>query len=390
MRFGIDRLKDNSFRALQGKRVGLFTNLPAVDRDLVSTYDVLRQAQDVNLAALFGPEHGFAGMAADGEHVSSTTDPRTGLPVYSLYGETMHPTASMLEGINVMVCDLQDIGVRYYTFLWTLTHVLEACGAHGAAVMILDRPNPLGATVDGGTLDPALASLVGRFPIPIQHGMTIGEMAQLVNARWNPSQADVTVIPCDGWQRQQRWDSIGRAFVPPSLNMPHFVTALHYPGACLVEGTILSEGRGTPLPFEVVGAPFIDAWDLAAALHRLELPGVRFRPHLFKPNASKYKGETCSGVQVHITDMTDYRPLLVWLHVIQTIQQLYPDDFAWLPQETFSDQTASGLQHFDRLIGSAEVRSQLDSGELVDAIIAGWPAFHQQFRQDAAPYLLYK
>ncbi len=387
MRFGIDRLKDDGFAALHGKRVGLFSNLTAVDRDLTTTYDVLRLAANVNLTALFGPEHGFAGTAADGEHVSTATDPRTGLSVYSLYGETMQPTAEMLDGIDVMVCDLQDIGVRYYTFLWTLTYVIDACGQHGIDVMILDRPNPLGGTVDGGTLDPNLSSLVGRYSIPVQHGMTIGEMAVMINSRWNLSPANVSVITCDGWQRDQKWDAIGRAFVPPSPNMPHFVTALHYPGACLIEGTTLSEGRGTPLPFEVVGAPFIDGWDLAAALHQLNLPGVRFRPHLFQPNNSKFKGEACGGVQVHITDLTAYRPLVVWLHIIRTIQRLYPDHFAWLPPYA----SAIGeIQHFDRLIGSTDVRAQLDADAPIEDIIADWPAFHQQFSQATAEYLLYR
>ncbi len=384
MRFGIDRLIDDHFAPLRGKRVGLFTNLSAVNRDLITTYDIFRSTQEINLVALFGPEHGFAATAADGVSVNTVTDPRTGIPVYSLYGETIRPTAEMLEGIDVIVCDIQDIGVRYYTYLWTLTYILEACGAQDVAVLILDRPNPLGSTVDGSPLDAALSSMVGRYSIPIQHGMTIGELALMINAHWNSTPADVTVIPCDGWQRSQTWDQLHRPFIPPSPNMPHFVTALHYPGACLIEGTILSEGRGTPLPFEVVGAPFIDSWTLTTDLNDLNMAGIRFRPHQFQPNASKYKGENCNGVQAHITDVVAYRPLFVWLNVIQTIMKLYSEEFAWLPTHQ-----ENGIQHLDRLIGDAKVRALLNSGHSIDTLTAKWTAFQQQFSRDAAEYLLY-
>ncbi|MCB9455729.1 MAG: DUF1343 domain-containing protein [Anaerolineaceae bacterium] len=384
MRFGIDRLIDDHFAPLHGKRVALFSNLSAVNRDLVTTYDVFRMADAVNLVALFGPEHGFGGAAADGMAVDTATDPRTGLPVYSLYGETFRPTAAMLDGIDLLVCDLQDVGVRYYTFLWTLTHIMEACGEVGVPLLILDRPNPLGGTLDGGALEPKLASLVGRFPIPIQHGMTIGELATLINGRWNPHPAEMTVYACDGWRRDQDWSRIGRAFVPPSPNMPHFVAAQHYPGSCLIEGTTLSEGRGTPLPFEVVGAPYLDGAALADALNGLKLPGVRFRPHLFEPSASKCVGQTCGGVQAHITDPVIYRPVRAWLAVIHTIRHLYPEDFAWLPQYH-----PAGLQHFDRLIGDRHTRRMIDAGDPVAVIVDGWQAFQAEFKALAAPHLLY-
>lgn len=383
MRFGIDRLIDEDFAALSGRRVGLFSNMSAVNRDLRTTYDVLRNATNVQLAALFGPEHGFSAMAQDGISVDSSTDPLTGLPVYSLYGASERPTQEMLAGIDLMICDIQDIGVRYYTFLWTVTHILEACGEYGVPVLILDRPNPLGGAIDGGTLQPELSSLVGRFPIPIQHGLSLGELAKMLNALHNQNPAEVSVIACDGWQRQQTWDQIGRAFVAPSPNMPHFVTAQHYPGACLIEGTTLSEGRGTPLPFEVVGAPYIDGFELAEVLNAQMLPGVRFRPHQFQPNASKYNGQSCGGVQAHITG-PDYRPLPAWLTVIQIIRSLYADDFAWLPPHA-----PGAMQHFDRLIGSADVRQQIEQGASFAEISAGWPAFHAEFEAATAPYRIY-
>lgn len=384
MRFGIDRLIDDDFAPLQGKRIGLFSNLSAVNRDLLPTVEVLRLADAVNLVALYGPEHGFGGATGDGIEIATATDPRTSLPIYSLYGDTYRPTAAMLTDIDLLVCDIQDIGVRYYTFLWTLTHIIEACGEYVVPVLVLDRPNPLGGTIDGGRLEPELASLVGRYPIPVQHGMTIGELATLINDQWNPHKADVTVYRCDGWQRNQTWADIGRSFVSPSPNMPNFTAAQHYPGACLIEGTTLSEGRGTPLPFEVVGAPTIDSWTLAETLNSLNLDGVRFRPHQFQPTASKYAGELCNGVQAHITNANRYRPLTAWLTVIATIRHLYPDDFAWLPPYR-----AGGIQHFDRLIGDTRTRQLIDLGESINAITADWGTFRAEFKALAATYLLY-
>ncbi len=385
LRFGIDRLEDDGFAPLKGLRVGLFTNLSAVNRDLVTTVDVLRSAGAVNLVALFSPEHGLAGMIADGVHVDSGVDPRTGLPVHSLYGATYRPTPEMLDGVDILVCDIQDIGVRYYTFVWTLTHILEACGEIGVPVMILDRPNPLGGKIDGGTLDPALASLVGRFPVPVQHGLTIGELAKLVNAQWNPAPVDLSVIACDGWTRSTTWDRTGRAFVPPSPNMPKYVTAQHYPGSCLLEGTTLSEGRGTPLPFEVVGAPYIDPWALADAVNAQSLDGVRARPHQFTPTASKYSGQLCSGIHLHITDADAYRPLPVWLAILCEVRALYPDDFAWLPPYR-----EGGLQHFDRLIGDAQTRTVIERGDDIAPIIDGWLDVRAGFRELSAPYRIYE
>jgi uncharacterized protein YbbC (DUF1343 family) len=385
VRFGIDRLIDDDFAVLHGRRVGLFTNLNAVNRGYISTYDVLRSADQVNLTALFSPEHGLAGMVADGVAVASDVDSRTGLPVHSLYGETLRPTRAMLDGIDVMVCDIQDVGVRYYTFLWTLTYILEACGEHGVPVLVLDRPNPLGDRIDGGGLEPALSSLVGRYPTPVQHGLTIGEVAALSNAIWNSTPAEIDVIRCDGWERQQTWAQVGREWVPPSPGMPHFATALHYPGACLIEGTTLSEGRGTPLPFQVVGAPFIDGWRLAEAVNGLGLDGARARPLHFLPTASKHSGTWCGGIQVHLTDTALYRPLTVWLAIISTIRQLYPDAFGWLPPHQ-----PGGTQHFDRLIGDKHTRTLIDRGAPVAEITAQWDVFQRDFAEQRRPYLLYE
>ena len=375
VRTGIEVLRASGFAALRDQRVGLLTNLMAVDSDLVSTYDILRNAPDVRLTALFSPEHGLTAAVADGEAVSSSTDVGTGLTIHSLYGATQRPTPIMLNDVDVVVCDIQDIGVRYYTFMWTITHMIEAAGEQGVKIIILDRPNPLGDRVAGAALDARFTSLVGRCPVPTQHGMTLGEMAQMFNAEWNPTPTKLTIIPCEGYRRGMRWGETGLLFVPPSPNMPHLVTNQHYPGSCLVEGTSLSEGRGTALPFEIVGAPGLDGAALAKTLNARGWGGVRFRPHTFKSSASKFAGEMCSGVQAHITDEVTYQPLRVWLGVLETIRANY--DFTW-------------NNHFERLIGNAQVRQRIQAGAPLDDVYAEWEAFCAAFREKRQPYLIYE
>ncbi|MEO1290265.1 MAG: DUF1343 domain-containing protein, partial [Chloroflexota bacterium] len=323
LKVGIDVLQASNFEALIGKWVGLFTNPSAVNAEMVTSYQSMVDAEQVNLVALFGAEHGLFGAVQDGETIDNMVDSATGIPIRSLYGKQYRPSAEMLNDIDVMVCDIQDIGVRYYTYQWTMTHVIEACGEHGIPVIVLDRPNPLGDVVAGRSLQEGISSLVGRFNVPNQHGMTIGEMMQLCNAKWNPNPADLTVIPCENYQRTVTWDVIGRPFVPPSPNMPHLSTVQHYVGSCLIEGTNISEGRGTTLPFEIVGAPFIDGQLLASELNALNLPDVRFRPHAFVPSVRKFANEVCDGVQVHIMG-EDYDPLLSWIHRLYRINYMQP------------------------------------------------------------------
>ncbi len=394
---GLEVLRDDGFRALAGQRVGLMTNPSAVDAQLHSAYAILTRSPEVRVTALFGPEHGFAGDAPDAEHVATATDPRTGLPVFSLYGANLRPTPEQLEHVDVLVCDIQDIGVRYYTYLWTVSHILEAAGAHGVPVVILDRPNPLGgAAIEGPLLDMHVSSFVGRFPIPVRHGLTLGELAQMINATWNPTPADLTVIPCLGWQRDMRWDATALPWVPPSPNMPQLNTLAHYPGSCLVEGTQLSEGRGTALPFEIVGAPWIDGLALADRLNAAgwaAAMGAGFRACSFRPTASKWAGQTCHGVQVHILDPVLWRPLEIWLGVLITIRALYPERFEWLPVDR-----ESGVQHFDRLIGGRWVRRQIEAdvraGKDVQAILAQlaaeWVEDCHAFELQRRAYLLYQ
>jgi len=385
VQLGIEVLQASKFAPLQGKRVGLMTNPSAVTRQLVSTYDIFRTSDEVQLAGLYGAEHGFLGAVSDGVAVDSQVDALTGVPIYSLYGKHYRPTRDMLSNIDVMVCDIQDIGVRYYTFVWTVTHVIEACGEYDIPVIILDRPNPLGDTMAGRLLDEKFASLVGRTPVPILHGLTLGELSLAHNALWNPHPADLTVIACENLTASQTIRDTQLPFIPPSPNMSHISTAEQYAGSCLIEGTNLSEGRGTTLPFEIVGAPFMDALKLADELNSLNLSGVGFRPHFFTPSASKFAGEMCLGVQVHIQDRATFDAISTWLHVIETIARLYPDDFAYLPPYA-----QTGVRHFDRLIGSDEVRLQLEAGASVQDVMSGWAEQSSDFRVCLADYRLYQ
>jgi uncharacterized protein YbbC (DUF1343 family) len=373
---GIEVLHETGFAQLRGKRIGLLTNPSAVDRQLNSTLDILRRADGVQIKALFSPEHGIAAAVAEGEHVESGRDPRTGLTLHSLYGEQMRPTREMMRDVDVIVCDIQDIGVRYYTFTWTITHVLEAAGEYGVEVIILDRPNPLGGKVDGAPLEAGLASLVGRVSVPTQPGMTLGELARLFNATWNPTPAALSVIACEGYVRGMRWEETGLPFVSPSPNMPHLVTAQHYPGSCLIEGTTLSEGRGTTLPFEIVGAPGNDGHALAEALNAQGWDGVRFRPHYFQPAVNKHAGAMCGGVQAHIIDAQAYQPIRVWLGVLAVLCQLGVVEWK--------------AEHFDRLLGVHGVRERLDAGDSLDDLFAEWDGFCRDFAVMRKPHLLYE
>ncbi len=383
---GLEVLRADHYLPLHGKRLGLMTNPGATDAQFNTTYQLFTHAPEIQLVALFGPEHGFVGAAADGAEVNSSVDPRTGIPVYSLYGATFRPTAEMLKNVDVLVCDIQDIGVRYYTYLWTISYILEAAGEYGLEVMLLDRPNPLGGMVVAGPpLDPSVASFVGRHPIPVQHGMTLGEMAQFLNANYNPYPAKLTVIPCDGWRRAMTWQDTGRAWVPTSPAIGHLSAVQHYPGACFLEGTALSEGRGTTLPFEVVGAPYIDSVALAESLNAQNWPGVRFRPHSFQPTASKWAGQECQGVQAHITDLAQWRPIETWLKAICHIRALYPEQFEWSPIHP-----KTGRCHFDLLTGSSTMRDAIEAGASVEELTAGWGQFCSEFERQRQPFLLYE
>ena len=371
------RGKETEGRGLKGRRVGLITNPTGVNRDLVSTVDLLHQHPDVELVALFGPEHGVRGEVQDGLAVEAYTDPVTGLPVYSLYGDTPKPTQEMVAGLDTLAFDIQDVGVRFYTYLSTMVLAMEAAADYGLQFVVLDRPNPLtGVKVEGPLLDPAFQSFVGCGPVPIRHGLTLGELALFFNAERGIG-ADLTVVPLAGWTREQWYDETGLAWIPPSPNMPTLDTATVYPGTCLFEGTNLSEGRGTTKPFEWIGAPWIDGTAWARALNDLDLPGVRFRPVTFRPTFSKFAGESCQGVQVHVRDRDCFKPVRTGLAMLATARQRWPEHFEWKPD------------HFDRLMGTDRVRLALDQGTAVEEIGADWEAAEADFVRRSQRYWLY-
>jgi len=381
---GIEVLLRERAGDLQGRRIGLVTNMTGVDRALRSDIDLLAARRDIQLVALFGPEHGVRGDVQAGGHVDSSRDAATGLPVHSLYGEHREPTPDMLRGIDLLLFDIQDVGARFYTYPYTLANVLRAARREGIPVWVLDRPNPVGGLkVEGPVLEPAQASFVGMFPIPVRHGMTIGELARLFNGEFGIG-ADLTVVPMRGWRRGDAEPGGAMPWVPPSPNMPTRDTALVYLGTALLEGTNVSEGRGTTRPFETLGAPFVDGRQLADALNALGLPGVRFRPTAFTPSFSKHQGRACGGVQIHVTDRDAFLPFRTGLAVVKALHDLYPEAFRFQ-----SDAPGATPGFFDKLAGNAWLRPAIERGDTLDAMQARWQPELGRFEAVRGRYLLY-
>jgi uncharacterized protein YbbC (DUF1343 family) len=379
-RLGVEVLLEQRLDLLRSKRVGLVTNATGVDRQLRSSVDRFAAHPDFSLVSLFGPEHGVRGDVQAGDKVASSRDAATGLPVHSLYGEHREPTPAMLEGIDVLVFDIQDVGARFYTYPYTLAGVMRAAKSAGIPVIVADRPDPMGGVlVEGPVLDPALASFVGLFPIPLRHGMTLGELATLFNTEFGIG-ADLHVVAMQDWQRGDEPLRGALPWVPPSPNMPTPDTALVYPGLGLLEGTNVSEGRGTTRPFETVGAPWVDATALAETLNALRLPGVRFRPTWFTPTFSKHAGKACAGVQLHVTDRAAFRPVRTGIAVLKALHDQHPKDFAFLPGEP---------PFFDRLAGVPWLREAIVRGDAIDAIEARWHGPLAEFERRRQRHLLY-
>ena len=381
---GLQQLAITARDELRGRRIGLVTQPAAVLPTLQAAEDALLYA-GATITALFGPEHGFDGSAADGAAVGHGTHARLGIPVFSLYGADREPTDAMLAEVDLLVFDMQDVGVRFYTYLSTLYYLLRASGRTGIPLLVLDRPNPInGVAVEGPPVEHGLESFVGIVDIPIRHGMTLGELAQLINAEQGFGAA-LIVLPMDGWQRSQWFDATGLPWVPTSPGMPQLITATVYPGMCFIEGTNLSEGRGTTLPFEVAGAPWLDGYRLAVTLNHLDLPGVRFRPVHFVPSASKHTGEACQGVQMHVLDRTALRAVTTGLHVIAACRAQDPERFAFL-----ASSWEGRPPHFDLLAGSAALRDGLSLGYDVAGLTGNWAGYEKAFRARRAPHLLYE
>jgi uncharacterized protein YbbC (DUF1343 family) len=387
---GLDVLVADGFRELRGQRVGLVCNPTAVDRRLRHAADLLHGAKGVTLVALFGPEHGVRGdvqyMAAVGEE----RDRKTGLPMRSLYGDTvesLRPKPDQLAGLDALVFDIQDVGARYYTYQATMMLCMEAAAAAGVGFVVLDRPNPLGgALVEGPALRQGFHSFCGLHDLAPRHGLTVGELALLFRAE-RRLHVDLTVVQCDGWRRATPFEEAGLPWVMPSPNMPTLDTALVYPGMCLLEGTNLSEGRGTTRPFELFGAPWLDAERLASALAAMRLAGVAFRPASFVPTWDKHRGERCHGAQLHVTDREAFRPVRTGVACVLAARAQDPARFAW---RTEPYEFVSGVPAFDLLCGSAREREAIEAGASVAEIARAWRPEERAFTRRRAAHLLYR
>lgn len=377
---GLDRVVayENLF---EGRRLGIIANHTAYDSDDRFIVDVLRSMAGVKITALFSPEHGLWGMAPDGEKIGDKTHPVYNLPVYSLYGKTQKPTKDMLRNIDVLVFDIQDIGARFYTYIYTMSLAMEAAAENNKTFVVLDRPNPInGISVQGNILETSLASFVGLYPIPVRHGMTAGELAKMFNGQgWLSGRvkAELIVIPMEGWRRRMWYDQTGLRFIKPSPNMPDLETAAVYPGLCLLEGTNVSEGRGTAMPFRQFGAPWIDSKLLAGRLNSLSLPAMRFEPARFTPTSSKYQGQECHGVRIVVADRDRLEPYFSGIRIVNEICRMYPDRFDWK------------AAHFDRLCGTSKIRNAITSNSSLDALRNKWRKELESFLKIRAEYLIY-
>jgi uncharacterized protein YbbC (DUF1343 family) len=394
---GLDVLLEDGIGGLHGRRVGVLCHPASVTNRLVHIVDALAAAE-VKLTRLFGPEHGIRGEAQDMIGVQGNHDPRTGIPVTSLYGEnfaSLLPTAAELADIDVLLVDLQDVGSRYYTFIWTMALCLQNAARAGVAVMVLDRPNPIGgAAIEGGEVGPAAESFVGLGSVPVRHGLTMGEVARLVQAGmpWGgerfakPLDCDLQVVAMRGWRRGDFFENTGLPWVLPSPNMPTVDTALVYPGLCLLEGTNISEGRGTTRPFEIIGAPFVDGYSLADRLDAEGLPGVRFRPLSFRPTFHKFAGQVCGGVQIHVADRVAFRPYLTGVAILRALHALAGQAFRWRTEkyEFVSDRPA-----IDLLTGGDAIRRGIEAGASLNDLRATWQAAEDAFADRRRACLVY-
>ncbi|MFH1716237.1 MAG: DUF1343 domain-containing protein [Planctomycetota bacterium] len=378
---GLDRVGTYE-EVFRGKRIGIIANHTSYNSSGRYIVDVLRDMAGVTVTALFSPEHGLYGNEQAGDKIDSQVDPIYHLPVRSLYGKTQKPTPEMLRDIDVLVFDIQDIGARFYTYIYTMSLAMEAAAESGKKFVVMDRPNPInGTNVEGNVLEPPLASFVGLYPIPVRHGMTAGELARMFNGQgWlaGGARADLVVIPMEGWRRSMWYDQTALAFIKPSPNMPDLETAAVYPGLCLLEGTNVSEGRGTNRPFRQFGAPWIDSNRLAERLNKLNLPAMRFEPVRFTPASSKYQGQACNGVRIIISERDRLEPYYSGIEIVNEICRMYPNDFQWK------------APHFDRLCGTSKIRNAITGGASLSELRNQWQVELETFRKTRDKYLIYR
>jgi uncharacterized protein YbbC (DUF1343 family) len=385
---GLDRIEKLWPRDLKGARVGLVAHPASVDRHLRHAATLLSASKKFQLSALFGPQHGILGQTQDNMiEWEGFRDPATNVLVYSLYGRTRKPTHKMLSNVDVLMVDLQDVGARYYTFIWTLELCMQACQELGKTLIVLDRPNPLnGLATEGPVLQPGFASFVGLRPLPVRHGMTIAEIGAYLRDRCHPG-LDYRVIPLRGWKRKTWFDQTVLPWVLPSPNMPTLDTASVYPGMCLLEGTNISEGRGTTRPFEIFGAPFIHAETLVSVLNEFKLPGVVFRPLSFEPTFQKHANTLCNGAQIHVTDREKFRPFKTGVAILKAIHNTYPRDFAW-KQPPYEYEEI--LLPIDILAGTDRLRKDIESWKDLVEMEKWWKEETKAFEKLRKQYLLYK
>ncbi|WP_434389724.1 exo-beta-N-acetylmuramidase NamZ family protein [Melittangium boletus] len=387
---GLDVWVERGFAPLAGKRVGAIVNPTSVDADFRHLADLLARAPGVTLAALFGPEHGIRGEAQYMVAVDDARDRRTGVPVYSLYGstfESLSPRPEWLQGLDALVFDIQDVGSRYYTYVYTMALAMKAAAQAKLPFYVLDRPNPLnGVTVEGNLVGERYRSFVGLYPLPNRHGMTAGELARLFNEEQGFG-CDLTVVPMEGWRREHFWSDTGLPFLPPSPNMPTADTALVYPGMCQGEGTNVSEGRGTCRPFEQFGAPWVDSDALLARLARERLPGVGFRAVGFTPTFDKYTGRSCSGAFIHVTDRRAFLPLRTGVAIFQALYELGQGrGFSWRED---AYEFVDDVPAFDLLCGTDQVRRGIEAGWPLDRLLEGFEDQARDFTRRRERHLLY-
>ena len=403
-KLGVEVLFEKHLDLIRGKRIGLITNPTGLDSHLDSDVELFRTHPEVSLVALYGPEHGVRGNAQAGEYVAFYYDEQLKLPVFSLYGQTHKPPADMMtnidqymrtfdtkgegkqvstgmmQSVDVMVFDLQDVGTRVYTYIATMAYAMQACAEAGIPFIVLDRPNPInGLAIEGPILEyPEHSSFIGLYPIPLRHGMTAGELARLFNDKFLKKKVNLTVVPMENWTRNEWFDQTSLPWILPSPNLPTPESATVYPGQVMLEGTCVSEGRGTTKPFEFFGAPWIDGYVLAEKLNQLKLPGVKFREVWFTPTFSKFSGQQCGGCQLYVTDRAAYQSVNTTLYILAAIKELYGAKL-----EFHAD-------YFDKVLGTSGVRESLEQGKPVDQIIAGFQPGLTAFAKLREPYLLYR
>jgi uncharacterized protein YbbC (DUF1343 family) len=385
IRLGLERLIEEKKSLLKGKRVGLICNQASVDHNYRLAADILIDDEEIRLEAIFGPQHGLNTDVQD-NMIETPHATYRGVPAFSLYSETRKPTKEMLEKIDVLLFDLQDVGCRIYTYIYTMANSMQACAENGKEFIVLDRPNPIGGTeIEGNCVEKGYESFVGMYPIPVRHGMTVGELSLLFNSEFGIN-CNLQVIEMHGWKRKYFYDETDAPWVMPSPNMPTVDTAFVFPGTVFFEGTQVSEGRGTTRPFEIIGAPYIDARLLASEMNSLKLPGVTFRPVNFIPTFQKHAGKNCGGVFLHVTDRRAFKPVSTGISLLKMIRDIYASEFLWKepPYEYVFDKNP-----FDVISGTDKLRKQIESGWTIQQIVSSWKKDETSFAKVRKDYLIY-